>query len=290
MVITNMLTKEKQERILRCLVEGCSIRSTSRMTGASKNTILKLLPVAGQACFEYQDAMVKNLPCKRVQCDEIWAFCYCKDKNVPDRLIGQPGVGSVWTWTALCADTKLMVSWQLGARDAANAHSFMSSVAARLANRVQMTTDGNTTYLEAVETNFGCDIDYAQLIKLYGQEQDGARTYSPAKCLGTKRKKVMGSPDPDHISTSYAERQNLNIRMESRRWTRLTNAFSKKAENMAYQIAINFMYHNFICRHQTLRMTPAMKAGIAEYPMTIMDIVEMLPIPVAKRRAKKDIS
>jgi IS1 family transposase len=178
----------------------------------------------------------------------------------------------------------LVFSWHLGARDAVSAQYLMSDAAERLASRVQLTTDGNTTYLEAVEHNFGCAIDYAQLIKLYGTEQDGEKTYSPAKCLGTKRKKIMGQPDEDHISTSYAERQNLNIRMQNRRWTRLTNAFSKKAENMTWQIAINFMYHNFIRRHQTLRMPPAMKIGLIEYPMTIMDIVEMLPIPVAKKR------
>ena len=280
----NTLTKNQQAQILRCLVEGTSIRSTSRIVGVSINTILKLLPVAGQACLEYQDKMLHDLPCKRVQCDEIWAFCYCKDKNVPDHMMGQPGVGSIWTWTALCADTKLVISWHLGARDAVSAQYLMSDAVERLANRVQMTTEGNTTYLEAVDHNFGCAIDYAQLIKLYGVEKDGERTYSAAKCLGTKRKKVMGDPDSAHISTSFAERQNLNIRMESRRWTRLTNAFSKKAENMAYQIAINFMDHNFIRKHMTLKTTPAIAAGIVDYPMTITDIVEMLPLAVPGKR------
>lgn len=279
----NTLTKDQQAQILRCLVEGNSIRSTGRICGVSKNTILKLLPLAGQACLDYQDKMLVNLPCKRVQCDEIWAFCYCKEKNIPDRLIGQPGVGSIWTWTAMCADTKLVFSWHVGARDAVAAQYLMSDAASRLANKVQLTTDGNIVYLTAVADNFA-KIDFAQLVKLYGQEQNPEKTYSPAKCLGAKRKKVMGEPDPAHISTSFAERQNLNIRMESRRWTRLTNAFSKKVENMAYQIAINFFYHNFIRRHQTLRMPPALKAGIINYPMSIMDIVEMLPLPVAKKR------
>jgi IS1 family transposase len=282
----NTISNAKKLAVLKCLVEGNSVRSTCRLTGAAKGTVLKLLETAGEAALEYQDRMLRNLPCKRIQCDEIWAFCYCKDKNVPDAKKGQPGIGSIWTWTALCADTKLMVSWQLGARDAANAHAFMSDVAERLANRVQMTTDGNRVYLDAVENNFGCAIDYAQLIKQYGNEPEGETRYSPAKCLGTKKKNVMGQPDKDHISTSYVERQNLNMRMKNRRFTRLTNAFSKKAENLAYSIAIDFFHHNFVRIHQTLRMTPAMKAGIAEYPMTMEDLVEMLPLPVAKKRGK----
>jgi IS1 family transposase len=197
---------------------------------------------------------------------------------------GQPGVGSVWTWTAMCADTKLVFSWQLGARDAANADAFIRDTSERLANRVQLTTDGNKLYLNAVEEHMGGKVDFAQLIKIFGAEGEPETRYSPGKCLGTKKKQIDGNPDMAKVSTSYAERQNLNIRMESRRWTRLTNAFSKKAENMAYQIAINFMHHNFIRIHTTLKMTPAMKVGIAEYPMQIMDIVEMLPIPTAKKR------
>lgn len=280
----NTLTKDQQAQILRCLVEGNSIRSTSRIVGVSKNTILKLLPVASQACLEYQDKLLVNLPCKRVQCDEIWTFCYSKDKNVPDHLIGQPGIGSVWTWTAMCADTKLVFSWHLGARDAVSAQYLMSDAAERLASRVQLTTDGNTTYLEAVEHNFAGDIVYARLIKLYGKETDSERTYSPAKCLGTKRKTMAGEPDNKHMSTSFCGCQNLNIRMQSPRWTRLTNAFSKKADNMAYQIAVNFMYHNFIRQHMTLKTTPAIAAGIIDCQMTIMDIVEMLPLAVPEKR------
>lgn len=283
----NTISNEAKAAVLRALVEGCSIRSTVRMTGVAKGTILNLLAQAGEACLEYQDRMLRNLPCKRVQCDEIWAFCYCKDKNVPESMRGEPGVGSIWTWTALCAETKLIVSWQLGARDAANAHAFMSDVADRLAERVQLTTDGNRMYVAAVENNFRGDVDYAMLVKHYGKDEEGPETrYSPRKCLGATKRQVEGRPDMDHVSTSYAERQNLNIRMKNRRFTRLTNAFSKKALNLAYSIALDFFHHNFIRIHQTLKMTPAMKAGVAEYPMTIEDIVEMLPLPVAKKRGK----
>ena len=205
----NQLNREKRAAVIRCLVEGCSIRSTVRITGVAKNTIQKLSRDLGPVCLNFQDSVLHSLPCTRIQCDEIWNFCYAKDKNLPAKMRGMPGVGSMWTWTALCDTTKLLVSWQLGARDAANAHRFMSDVQGRLTNRVQLTTDGNTTYLEAVETNFGCAIDYAQLIKQYGKSEEKPDTgYSPAKCLGTKRKKVAGNPDPDHISTSYAERQN----------------------------------------------------------------------------------
>jgi IS1 family transposase len=281
----NTISNEQKTAVLKCLVEGCSIRSTVRLTGVSKDTILRLLADAGEVALEYQDRMLRNLTCQRLQCDEIWCFCYAKQKNVPDEMKGLPGVGDMWTWTAMDAQTKLMVSWQLGARDAANAHVFMSDVAERLANRVQLTTDGNRTYLDAVENNFGSNIDFAQLIKLYGKSDNNPDTkYSPAKCLGAKKKAVMGNPDQDHVSTSYAERQNLNIRMKNRRFTRLTNAFSKKAINLAYSIAIDFFHHNFCRIHQTLRMTPAMKAGISQYPMTIEDLVEMLPLPVAKKR------
>ena len=283
----NTISNQQKTAVLKCLVEGCSVRSTVRLTGVAKGTILNLLAQAGEACLEYQDRMLRNLPCKRVQADEIWAFCYAKDKNVPAERRGEPGVGSIWTWTALCAETKLIVSWRLGARDAANAHAFISDVADRLANRVQLTTDGNRVYVDAVETYLGGKVDYAMLVKKYGHEDGSPETrYSPGKCLGADKRKVDGEPDMDHVSTSYAERQNLNIRMKNRRFTRLTNAFSKKALNLAYSIALDFFHHNFCRIHQTLKMTPAMKAGIAEYPMKIEDVVEMLPLPVAKKRGK----
>jgi len=272
----NILSTEKRVSVVSALVEGCSIRSTVRMTGVAKDTVLKLLGMVGQACLEYQDAVLRNLPCKRIECDEIWAYCYAKDKNLPDSMRGQPGVGSIWTWTALDAESKLIVGWRLGARDAANAHAFTTDLAERLANRVQLTTDGNRLYVNAVDSAFKGDIDYAQLVKLYGNP-DEERQYSPGKCLGADKKQVEGNPDWELISTSYAERQNLNIRMKNRRFTRLTNAFSKKAENLAYSIALDFMHHNFVRKHMTLKTTPARSIGIANRTWTIRDIVELLP-------------
>lgn len=272
----NRLPIERRAEVIRCLVEGCSIRSTVRITGVAKNTIQALTREVGEACLDYQDRVLRNIRASRIQCDEVWCFCYAKDKNVPDSMRGQPGVGSMWTWTAMDADSKLIVSWQLGARDAANADRFIGSVAARLAGRVQLTTDGNRVYLEAVDAHFAGQIDYAMLVKVYGAENEAPETrYSPAKCLGTKNRIVAGEPDRDHISTSYVERQNLNIRMGNRRYTRLTNAFSKKAEMLALSVAISFMYHNFVRIHQTLRCTPAQKAGIDKCKWSIQDVVEM---------------
>jgi IS1 family transposase len=274
----NTLTHEKRCAVIRCLVDGCSIRATTRITGAAKNTIQKLTRDLGKAVLEYHDNVVRKVKSQRIQCDEIWCFCHAKEKNLPDEMRGQPGVGSVWTWTALDADSKLMISWKLGARDAATAFAFMSDVADRLANRVQMTTDGNRTYLDAVEEYFGCAIDYAMLVKLYGEPNDGPDTrYSPAKCNGTKKTVVMGKPNPGDISTSYAERQNLNIRMQNRRYTRLTNAFSKKFEMLVYSVAITFFYHNFVRVHQSLRTTPAVRARIADHHWTIEEMVDLLP-------------
>ncbi|MBI2827137.1 MAG: IS1 family transposase [Planctomycetia bacterium] len=280
------LTKEQRCAVVRCLVDGVSIRATTRITGVAKNTIQKLTRALGEACLAYQDNLLRKLPCKRIQCDEIWNFCYCKDKNLPDEMRGQPGVGSMWTFTALCADTKLILSWKLGARDAANANAFMRDVASRLTQQVQLTTDGMNKYLDAVSDHFGPFIDYAQLVKLYGTDHEDYR-YSPGKCLGTKRKTIFGNPDPKHVSTSHAERQNLNIRMQNRRFTRLTNAFSKKAEMLAYSIAITFMYHNFVRVHQTLGTTPAVKAGIDNHRWTIGDIVDLLPLTIYNTRPQK---
>jgi IS1 family transposase len=239
---------------------------------------LKLLASVGQACLEYQDKVLRNLRCKRIECDEIWCYCYAKDKNLPAHMRGEPGVGSVWTWTAIDAETKLVPSWQLGSRDAANAHRFIADLSGRLANRVQLTTDGNRLYLAAVENYFQGDVDYAQLIKLYGAADDKPENrYSPGKCLGTRKEQVEGNPDADFVSTAYAERQNLNIRMKNRRFTRLTNAFSKKADNLAYSIALDFMHHNFCRVHSTIKTTPARAIGIEKRTWKIQDIVELLP-------------
>ena len=282
------LTKEQRVAVIRCLVEGNSIRSTVRITGVALNTIQKLTVDLGEAVLAYQDNVLRNLTCKRVQLDEVWNFCYAKDKNLPDEMRGAPGVGSIWTWVALDAETKLILSWRLGARDAANAHAFIGDVAERLGNRVQLTSDGNRVYVDAVENHLGGMVDYAMLVKQYGNEQGSPDTrYSPAKCLGAKKRQVDGNPDMDHVSTSYIERQNLNIRMGNRRYTRLTNAFSKKAEMLAYSVAITFMYHNFVRVHQTLKTTPAIKAGVANHKWTIDEMVDLLPILSYNTRPKK---
>lgn len=275
--------------VIRCLVDGASVAATCRITGISKNTVQKLTRDLGEEALKFQDHALRNLPCKRLECDEIWCFCYAKDKNLPEHMKGMPGVGSIWNWLAICADTKLIVSWRLGARDAANAYTFMRDVAERLANRVQMTTDGNRCYLDAVEQNFGCAIDYAQLVKIYGEDREKENRYSPGKCLGADKRKIMGDPDEDLISTSYAERQNLNIRMQNRRYTRLTNAFSKKAEMLAYSVAIQFLYHNFVRVHQTPKTTPAIAAGLAKQRWTVEDMVDLLPILSYDTRPEKKI-
>lgn len=280
------LTKEQRVAVIRCLVEGCSIRSTTRITGISKNTIQKLTRDLGEKVLEFQDAMFHDLTCARVQCDEIWNFCYAKEKNLPDAMKGQPGVGSMWTWTAMDAQTKLVFSWKIGTRDAITGGEFMQDVASRLAHRVQLTTDGHTVYLNAVEEAFGGSIDYAQLVKIYGNEPEETR-YSPGKCLGAEKRPKVGNPDLAHVSTSYAERQNLNIRMQNRRYTRLTNAFSKKAEMLAYSVAIMFMYHNFVRIHQTLRSTPAMKAGVTDHKWDLEEVVDLLPELKYNTRPKK---
>ena len=276
----NKLDSRKRAQIVAAMVEGAGINSIVRMTGISKPTILKLLADLGTACAKYQDEKLRSLPCKRVQCDEIWSFCGMKDKNVPEHLRGKLGYGSVWTWTALCADSKLMVSWLVGERSAPYASKFMSDVASRLRNRVQLTTDGHRPYLSAVDKAFGCEIDYAMLEKLYSTPPtEGATRYSPAQCCGTVTHKIMGNPDKAHISTSYAERMNLQIRMGMRRFTRLTNAHSKKIQNHVHALNLYFMFYNFVRIHQTLRVTPAMQAGVADHVWTIEDIVGLLDAP-----------
>lgn len=273
----NKLDCEARAKILHLLCEGSSIRAVSRLTGASKNTIIKLMVDAGQACADYHDKHVRNVKARRIQCDEIWSFCYAKKKNVPNAKAAPDGAGDVWTWTAIDADTKLMVSWWVGSRDSSTGIVFMRDLKSRLANRVQLTTDGHGAYLEAVDHTFGEDIDYAMLIKLYGAAPDGPEArYSPPACIGTRTKHVEGSPDPAHVSTSFAERQNLNMRMHMRRFTRLTNAFSKKFENHAHAVALFSTYYNFVRIHKTLRVTPAMAAGVTDKLWDIGDIVGVL--------------
>lgn len=250
----------------------------------AKNTIQNLTRELGEACLAFQDKMLRNLPTRRVECDEVWCYCYAKDANLPDEMRGMPGVGSMWTWTALDAESKLIISWQLGARDAANGYAFMQDVSSRLSNRIQMTTDGNRIYLDAIDQYFR-EIDYSMLIKVYGAPSEKPDTrYSPAKCLGTKKRAKRGNPDMDYCSTSYAERQNLNVRMQNRRFTRLTNAFSKKADMLAYSLAITFCYHNWVRKHQTLGATPAVAAGLADRPWRIEDLVDLMEAPIFRRK------
>lgn len=272
----NRLSIEKRAQIIGCLVEGMSIRATVRVTGAAKNTVAKLLKDLGDACWEYQDKTLRNLPCKRLQLDEIWAFVYAKSRNVPEEFRGQFGYGDVWTWTAICADTKLIPSWFVGNRSGESAIAFVDDLAGRLANRVQVTTDGHGAYLEAIEAAFGAEVDYSMLVKIYGQAPEGQRRYSPPVCISTTNHPMIGKPDPKHVSTSYAERANLTMRMHMRRFTRLTNAFSKKVENLAAAVSLHFMWYNFARIHQSLRVTPAMEAGVTDHVWDLEEIASLL--------------
>lgn len=281
----NKLTTSKRVQIISALVEGNSLRATSRMTGASKVTILRLLESLGAACSVYQDRVLRNLNCERIQCDEIWQFCYAKEKNVPADKRGQFGFGDVWTWAAMCADSKLIVTWAIGTRGAGTAFEFMHDLAGRLAHRVQLTTDGHKVYLNAVESAFGSEIDYAMLVKLYGNDREGAARYSPAECIDCKPIAITGRPNPKYISTSYIERQNLTMRMGMRRFTRLTNAFSKKIENHGHAVALHYMHYNFCRIHQTLRVTPAMEAGVSDHVWTLEEVVSLLDSESARQAA-----
>ena len=269
------LSTEKRAAILGALVEGSSINATARMNGCSKITILRLLADAGTLCADYHDLMVRRLKSQRVQMDEIWAFVGCKAKA---KARGAKGHGEIWTWTAIDADSKVCIRYRLGSRDGETATALVKDVAERLESRVQLTSDGHRAYLEAVEAAFGCDVDYAMLVKIYGSAAwEGKETrYSPAECCGTRREVIEGNPDPDHISTSYVERSNLTLRMGSRRHTRLTNAFSKKLANHAYAVTLHYFHYNFIRKHQTLKTTPAVAAGISSRPLTMLGLVEML--------------
>lgn len=274
MVIMNRLGNAKRAQVVRCFVEGNSIRSTVRMTGVAKNTVAKLLCDLGCACAEYHHQNVRGLRVRRLQCDEIWAFVGAKKKNVSPEKETE-GWGDVWTWTALDADTKLMVSYMVGKRDLGWARDFMSDCADRIVGHPQITTDAHKPYLKAVEEAFGGDCDYAQLHKIYGASTPDESRYSPATCIGCDMKTVSGTPDPKHVSTSHVERNNLTMRMSMRRFTRLTNGFSKKVENHGHAVSLFFMYYNFCRVHQTLRVTPAMEAGISDRVWTVEELVQL---------------
>jgi IS1 family transposase len=277
MFIMNRLSTARRVQIVSGLVEGNSLRATSRMADVSINTVTKLLVDLGHAALKFQDETLRDLRCKRIEWDKIWAFVGGKDRNLPEEKRAQ-GLGSIWTWTALCADTKLIVTWLVGGRDAGAAYEFMQDLAARLRRRrrVLLTTDGHKVYLNAVEDAFGADVDYAMLTKVYGAARENETRYSPAEILSSTTEVIKGVPNPKLISTSYVERQNLTMRMSMRRFTRLTNGFSKKAENHAHAVALHFLHYNFVRIHKTLRVTPAMEAGVAKHPWTIEEIVGLL--------------
>jgi IS1 family transposase len=277
------LSHDERSRILHLLCEGNSIRSVTRLTGASKNTVIKLLIDAGKACMAFHDENVRNVQSKRVQVDEIWSFTYAKQKNVAAAKAAPEGAGDTWTWTALDADSKIILSYFIGGRDGECAMWFVDDLRARLANRVQLTSDGHKAYLEAVEGAFGGDVDYAILHKVYGASPEAAKgRYSPAECVGITKNRIEGDPDPAHVSTSYVERHNLTMRMHMRRFTRLTNAFSKKVENHAYAVALHMMYYNFVKVHSKLRMSPAMAAGVSDRLWEIGNIVALVEAEEAK--------
>jgi IS1 family transposase len=293
----NKLPLEKRRQILAMLCEGSSMRSISRIVDVSINTVSKILVEAGEACLILHDETVHNVKASRVQCDEIWSFCYAKDKNVPVAKDAPAGAGDVWTWTAIDADTKLIVSYFVGDRSGQSAIALMDDLRSRLSNRVQLTTDGHRAYLEAVEGAFGADVDYAQLVKMYGAVGGGKSAevrYSPAECTGIKKMAIEGNPDVKHVSTSYVERQNLTMRMSMRRFTRLTNAFSKKLDNHIHALALYFVFHNFTRIHKTLRMSPAMAAGITDRLCSLDDVIakidELAPAPKARGPYKKKLT
>jgi IS1 family transposase len=282
MVSMNRLSTEKRAQIIGCLVEGNSIRATVRMTGAAKNTITKLLVDLGEACAEYQDGVLVDLPCKVIEADEIWAYCYAKNKNVPEEFKGTYGYGDVWTFTALCADTKLVPSWLVGERTSDDAEVFLTDLASRMAGRIQLSTDGHVIYEGTVGPSFRHQVDWAQIMKTYRASEGSSpeRKYSPAVCTGTKTRVLKGDPDPGRISTSYVERQNLTMRMGMRRFTRLTNGFSKKVENLAHAVSLHYLHYNFARPHTALRerypRTPAMAAGVTDHIWSLEEIAALL--------------
>ena len=282
----NRLSLAQRAQILGFFVEGMSLRATSRLADCSINTVTKLLVDVGMACSEYQGVILQNLPCKRIQCDEIWSFVGSKQKNVLADRAGEFGVGDVWTWTAIDADTKLVASWMVGTRDGEAAKAFIGDLAERLANRVQLTTDGHKVYLHAVESAFGGGIDYAMLVKQYGEgPQSPERKFSPVEFVSAEKKRINGNPDKAHVSSSFVEHQNLTTRMSMRCSTRLTNCFSKKAENYAHAVALHFMYYNFGRIHKTLRVTPAMQAGVSNHIWSLEEIAALVPEPETQPRS-----
>jgi len=277
----NKLTPARRAAVLSCLVDGVSIRATARLTGVAKGTILRLLESAGTVCAEYQNQVLWNLPCRRLQADEIWSFVYGKDKNITAETRDHAAslAGSCWTWTAICADTKLMVAWYVGSRDEYSAGEFVRDIAPRLAGRVQLTTDGLKLYINAVDGAFAGEIDYAMLTKLYGasgNDKSSETRYSPGHVIGVERSTILGNPEEKYINTSYVERQNLTMRMSMRRFTRLTNGFSKKFENHCHAVALHMFYYNFVRVHQTIRTTPAMAAGVTDRQWTMLDMVGLI--------------
>jgi len=280
----NCLSVEKRTQVVSALIEGNSVRATVRMTGVCKDTVLKLLVDLGTACASYHNKYVRNLRPQRVQCDEIWNFCYAKAKNAPDDKVAL-GAGDVWTWIAIDADSKLGISYLVGKRHAPDAFRLMQDLSSRIATRFQLTTDGHHVYLNAVENTFGSEIDYAMLVKVYGAAPETETRYSPGRIIGTQLSVITGNPNPRHISTSFVERQNLTIRMSMRRFTRLTNAFSKKLDNLKHAVALHFMYYNFCRVHSTLRVTPAMDAGITDHVWSLEELCALLPKPTVKPSA-----
>lgn len=282
----NTLPRHKRVLVLKCLLEGMSLRATSRITDVARATVERLAIDAGRVCAEFQDAAMRDLPCKRIEVDEIWSFICAKQKNVPRAKSAPREAGDVWTWTAIDADTKLIPSWRIGDRTSATAIEFMDDLRGRLASRVQLTGDGHKAYLEAVEGAFGGDVDYAMLVEQYGVPLDADHRYSPPVCIGSRKVYVEGDPDPAKVSTSYVERQNLTMRMSMRRFTRLTNAFGKKLSNHAHAVALHFMWYNFGRIHQTLKVTPAMEAGVTDRLYEVGDIVDLIEAaaPPPKKR------
>jgi IS1 family transposase len=270
------LDSKSREQVISCLIEGCSIRATVRMTGVAKKTVMRLLIEVGTVCANYQDKVFRNLKCKRLQLDEMWSWIYCKEKNRTEEIAKRnPAAGDVWLWTAVDADTKLVPAWMLGSRDGRTARRFVADLASRLSHRVQITTDSHRPYLQAVEDAFGGDVDYAMLHKVYGFPMEHETRYSPATCIGCEQKRISGDPDMQHVSTSFVERQNWTVRTNMRRYTRLSNGFSRKIENHAAAVALNYFAYNFIKIHRTLRMSPAMAAGVTDRLWEISDLVSL---------------